>query len=440
MDIATIKRLYNDCDPLEALLPDDTRNVDLDAEVFGRPRGEAWVERLARDFELSDKPVTKLFTGLPGAGKSTELRRLLRRLESDGGAHLLTVMLDAEERLDLSNSIDVPEIVAGMIDGVERRVLEVEGVDPDRTNGGRLIDRLWDWIRSLDPQIEKMELGLRGSKLVLSLRTNPIFRQQVRRIVTGQLTAFRNQAKEYLADLSVRSHKQGYSGIVVCLDSLEKLRGMSTNWDEVITSAERLFHSGAEDLGALGIHAIYTVPITLMSRQSGIELMPAVKVQDRDGSDNSDGIQAMREIILRRIPESQDREALFGPARAQEKLIDQMILQSGGYLRDLVKQLRFAVAEHQHPVTSQRLARWFSEQTDAFRELVTRADFEWLARLSKEKWNTLADTSQRETADRMLANSVVLRYDNERDWYDLHPAAKAIPGVQQAIAALGTNS
>ncbi len=439
MDIATIKRLYNACDPLEALLPDDTRNVDLDAEVFGRPRGEAWVERLARDFELSDKPVTKLFTGLPGAGKSTELRRLLRRLESDGGAHLLTVMLDAEERLDLSSSIDVPEVVAGMIDGVERRVLEVEGIDPDHTNGGRLIDRLWDWIRSLDPQLEKMELGLRGSKLVLSLRTNPIFRQQVRRIVTGQLTAFRNQAKEYLADLSARSHNQGYSGIVVCLDSLEKLRGMSTNWDEVITSAERLFHSGAEDLGALGVHAIYTVPITLMSRQSGIELMPAVKVQDRDGSDNSDGIQAMREIILRRIPESEDREALFGPARAQEKLIDQMILQSGGYLRDLVKQLRFAVAEQQHPVSSQRLARWFSEQTDAFRELVTRADFEWLARLSKEKWNTLADTSQRETADRMLANSVVLRYDNERDWYDLHPAAKVIPGVQQAIAALGTD-
>jgi hypothetical protein len=439
LDIATIKRLYNACDPLEALLPDDTRNVDLDAEVFGRPRGEAWVERLARDFELSDKPVTKLFTGLPGAGKSTELRRLLRRLESDGGAHLLTVMLDAEERLDLSSSIDVPEVVAGMIDGVERRVLEVEGIDPDHTNGGRLIDRLWDWIRSLDPQLEKMELGLRGSKLVLSLRTNPIFRQQVRRIVTGQLTAFRNQAKEYLADLSARSHNQGYSGIVVCLDSLEKLRGMSTNWDEVITSAERLFHSGAEDLGALGVHAIYTVPITLMSRQSGIELMPAVKVQDRDGSDNSDGIQAMREIILRRIPESEDREALFGPARAQEKLIDQMILQSGGYLRDLVKQLRFAVAEQQHPVSSQRLARWFSEQTDAFRELVTRADFEWLARLSKEKWNTLADTSQRETADRMLANSVVLRYDNERDWYDLHPAAKVIPGVQQAIAALGTD-
>ncbi|MBC8066873.1 MAG: hypothetical protein IAG13_00950 [Deltaproteobacteria bacterium] len=433
MDLQTIRRLYNACDPLEPLPPDDVRNVDLDSEIYGRPRGEAWVERLARDFELSDKPVTKLFTGLPGAGKSTELRRLLRRLESPSQAHLLTVMIDAEQRLDLASTIDVPEVVAAVLDSVERRVLEVEGQDPDNTAGNRLMDRMWDWIRSLDPTLEKMELGIRGSKLVVSLKTNPVFRQQVRRLVTQQLTDFRSRAKDALAELHGRAQTQGWAGILVCLDSLEKLRGMSTNWEEVITSAERLFHSGAEDLRALGVHAIYTVPVTLVSRQSGIELMPAVKVRDRDGGVSSDGVLAMRDIVLQRVPSDEDREALLGPARAQDDLIEQMILQSGGYLRDLIKQLRFAIAEPRHPVSAARLTRWFTEQTDAFRELVTRADFKWLARLSQEKWNTLADTSQREIADRMLANSVVLRYDNDRDWYDLHPAAKAIPGVQDAL-------
>jgi len=36
----------------------------------------------------------------------------------------------------------------------------------------------------------------------------------------------------------------------------------------------------------------------------------------------------------------------------------------------------------------------------------------------------------------MLRNRVLLRYQNEHDWWDLHPAAAVIPGVAQAIARL----
>ena len=40
---------------------------------------------------------------------------------------------------------------------------------------------------------------------------------------------------------------------------------------------------------------------------------------------------------------------------------------------------------------------------------------------------------QREVADRMLANSVILRYLDERDWFDLHPAVYDVPEVAAAI-------
>jgi hypothetical protein len=33
----------------------------------------------------------------------------------------------------------------------------------------------------------------------------------------------------------------------------------------------------------------------------------------------------------------------------------------------------------------------------------------------------------------MLSNNAVLRYLNDRDWFDLHPAVREIPGVAEAI-------
>jgi hypothetical protein len=36
----------------------------------------------------------------------------------------------------------------------------------------------------------------------------------------------------------------------------------------------------------------------------------------------------------------------------------------------------------------------------------------------------------------MLASNAVLRYLNDSAWYDLHPAVRALPGVQAAVANL----
>lgn len=94
MDQRLRRTYYNLCKPYEALDPDDPRYVDLDSlgTPEARVRGVSWVEKLAEQIELSDEPVCQLFTGLPGSGKSTELRRLARRLEAANGANLFPVL------------------------------------------------------------------------------------------------------------------------------------------------------------------------------------------------------------------------------------------------------------------------------------------------------------------------------------------------------------
>ncbi len=97
MDRARRKQLYNACKPEESLAPDDPRNVQLDAfgEPGTRPRGVIWAERLASAIELSDGPVFMLFTGLPGSGKTTELRRLMSLLEREHGPRTTCSSRDA---------------------------------------------------------------------------------------------------------------------------------------------------------------------------------------------------------------------------------------------------------------------------------------------------------------------------------------------------------
>lgn len=151
MDLAVIREIYNACDPAEPLAPNDTRNVDFDSESFEMPRGDVWSERIAREITLAKGPVCKLFTGLPGSGKSTELRRLHLRLQGD--ERYLTVLIDGEEHIDLTSRIDVTDIIAVVVNELEREVVKTEGGDPGR-DPTNFFKRFWDRVRSVNPSLE----------------------------------------------------------------------------------------------------------------------------------------------------------------------------------------------------------------------------------------------------------------------------------------------
>jgi hypothetical protein len=434
MDRAEIRRIYNACDPAEPLAPNDARNVDFDSERFGMPRGDVWSERIAREITLSDDPVCKLFTGLPGSGKSTELRRLHLRLQGD--ERYLTVLIDGDEQLDLTSRIDVTDIIAVVVNELEREVVETEGGDPGRDPTG-FFTRLWDRLRPAHPSLKgEVEVpGLSGAKLVLEMKSNPGFRKKVREVISGHLTEFLADARQAVKDLTDRARKEKWQGLVVIFDSLEKLRGMSTTWEDVINSAEQVFGNGATHV-KLPVHTIYTVPPALLSRQTDIEFMPVVKIADRHGQPSEQGMLALRKLVDLRIPEVA-RAEIFGTGARQRELVDRIILESGGYLRDLVRALQWCAFQVDFPIDHASLNKRFARESDAYRRIVPESEFDWLAHIATSKYLTLVgDERKRPIIDQMLRNNVLLRYQNEHDWWDLHPAAAAIPGVAEAIQRL----
>jgi hypothetical protein len=399
-------------------------------------RGVSWVERLAGPIELSpDQPVRRFVTGLPGSGKSTELKRLAVRLGRSDGANLLVVSVDAEQVIDLAQPIDVPDIIMVLVDAAERRVLELEGRSPAESMQERYLERVWHWLRKTDVSLEDVKLGAEAlgvaGELAVKLRTEPSFRKRVRETLATHFSRFLAEARTELLVLQERVRRAGRAGLCLLLDSLEKNRGISTNWNAVLDSAERVFGAGAPHLD-LPVHSIYTVPAAMVGRRVGnIEFMPVIKLRDRAGSTFTPGYGALRTLVRRRIDDP-DLVSLLGPDA--EDRIERLIARSGGYPREIVQALRWVIELPEHPATSDDLERLYMEGRERYRAVVLASDVPWLASVARSKTLTIEDDEHRLIVDRALQNNVVLRYCNKDVWYDLHPAVYDIEMLQQSLA------
>jgi hypothetical protein len=436
VDLSIRQALYDKCRD-EPLAPEDERNVDFDRLTKDAPvRGVSWVERLAGPIELSPRrPVRRFVTGLPGSGKSTELRRLALRLGRPDGANLLVVSVDAEQVIDLAQPVDVPDIIMVLVDAAERRVLELEGHDPAGAMQERYLTRVWHWLTSTNVALDGLNLGGDAAgvpgELAVKLKTEPSFRQRVRETLATHFSRFLAEARTELLLLQERVQRAGRAGLCLLFDSLEKNRGISTNWNAVLDSAERVFGAGAPHLD-LPVHSIYTVPAAMVGRRVGnIEFMPVIKLRDREGTTFAPGYGALRTLVRRRIQDP-DLFALLGSDA--EARIERLIERSGGYPREIVQALRWIIELPEHPATDDDLERLHMEARERYRAVVLASDVPWLASVARTKTLTTEDDGHRLTVDRALQNNVVLRYCNRDVWYDLHPAVYDIEMLQQALA------
>ena len=432
MDRKRTRFLYNRCDPNVVLKPGDDRYIDLDKREV---RGIDWVARLAKRIELSNRPTCQLFTGLPGSGKSTELLRLAKRLEDVDNTNLLVVVIDAEKLLDTSTPIDVPDVLFAILDQTERALLEAEGKDPEEEMAKGYFKRLWGWLSQTDVALTEARFGISNVAIFTAeLRTRADLRERVRSTVGAHFHRFLGEVRDELTKMEARAVALGREGLVVIFDSLEKLRGIASNWDTVLESAERIFGEGAPYL-QLPIHVLYTIPPALVSRKrfAEVDFMPMIKLYQhpKDGGGRcSDGFDAAVELVRQRVPE-QDLVALFGDKMGSR--VEELIAWSGGYPREIIRLLQNAFLATNMPLEDADFRRLLDEVGDQYRKIVTADAFPWLAQVAVDRYLTNETEKQRLTADNMLANSVVLRYLNGSDWFDLHPAVKKIPGVAAEI-------
>lgn len=430
MEFERLQELYNRCNPDEPLSPKDARNVDIDVRGV---RGQNWTEKLAKSIELSKGPTCQLFAGLRGTGKSTEINRLMARLGDPKRKNLLTVLIDAEEVLDLTVEIDISDLLSLVLLFTERAVIALEGGDAEDALKDGPFRRVWNWLFKTDISLGKVALGLdAGVKMNVefALKTNNRARELARGTVAEQPTLFVRMVNDELRDLESRARKAGKSGIVVIFDSLEKLRGTSLTWKVVLESAERVFTSGAPYL-AVPIHVLYTVPPAITRRMSApVSFLPMIKVRNKEGILHQEGVDVVLDLIEKRLGRDGVND-VFGEAHVRDR-VRAIALWSGGYPREIIRLLQSILELDVLPVSAKALEKVLTYEGNVYRSVVYDSGaIPLLAMVNHTKKLIVVNDQDREAADRLLQNNVILRYLNDDEWMDVHPS---VAGMKELAA------
>lgn len=348
-----------------ALEPDDPRYVRIYED-----------DRIAQDdpialmhdkIEFAVGPSVQLFSGFKGSGKSTELRRLRARLREAG---YLVLLVDAEDYLNLSLPVDVPDFLLAVAGALGEAVVAERLLDDDPTTVS-----YWDRFGN--------------------------FLKRVRLVV----------------------------------DSVEHIRGISTNAEQVQRSVESLFAVHASRLHLPGLHTIYTVPpwlkvlypgLSTLYEPGGVQVLPTLKVTTKDGKPFEPGLDILTHVTAARG----DWTRLITAGS-----LHRVIAQSGGHLRDLLRILGDVVLRASSlPTTDEVVDRALSA---ARTEMLPIADDDarWLAQIAADHDVALPDVDRLPSLARFLDTHLVLCYRNGHEWYDVHPLIRDTVLAQAGSAA-----
>lgn len=420
-DIDKVKHYFNKCNPEIPIPAEDPNNFYIDFDQL-ELRGERCIDSLAATIRLSDSPTTQLFTGFPGAGKTSELFRLSKRLSDFG---YLVVYADCLETIDILNPIEYSEVLITLGFAVDERLanLKKEGqVSRWARRFGREIKELL--FSDVALQQFKLKVGKVpvASEIGFELKKNPSFRSALRQAANDRRRQFLDQIRTFFYDADKAARKMGSEkGLVVILDNLEKL---STDADTRDSARNMLLHH-SDALRQPGIHLVYTVPAPLVFSAWGPQLgriydgeplvLPMVKIRDRrSGKKDKKGIDAMRKLLLRRV----DFKEVFA---GDEGTVGTLIKYCGGYTRDLLRLFRYSLQTAWGlPVKTEHVEMAVRKLERSYKRGFMTDDLPLLQYVGEHRPESISEDF-RNRLEQVMSNHYVMIYGNDTEWYDLHP-------------------
>lgn len=429
-----VTRIYNAFSPFVPLPAGSPRYVNCSAV-----RGEEDVYRaLGRKIINSDRATYQLYGGHRGAGKSTELLRLQKRLEARG---CFVVYFDADEQdIDPQDAESTDILLA-----CTRHVLRgLQSYARPET-----LAKLTSWFESrmhelkdvalADVQITDAKMGL--DLFATTIKTVPSSRAGIRKQVDLHGVALTQILNELIS--SARERLQDQRKIVVIADSLDRIP--SKVLPDGSTNLEQIFVNRADQLRQLQCHIIYTLPVSLAYSPAVAQLanlyddpqiLPMVKVRERDGSVSPDGLTKLKEMIAARITDVPAAAGLDLETEVfeDEPLLDRVCLMSGGHIRDLMRFVQNALDwVDVLPITTKAVNRALAQSRSTYHDAVNAEDWVRLAQVADKR-----EIENMAAFRKLLFNRCVLEYVDVQDdgdfdkWYDVHPLIKELPEFKAA--------
>jgi hypothetical protein len=414
--------------PLEA---HDPRYV----HIYDLPGVEDPVEMLFNQILLAPTATSAhLFSGHLGSGKSTELRRLAQKLRDNNYIALYLDLIDSSNDttgdmrsyIDRSQPVDPTQFLLGVAAAITDSAVDNNWVPASVSHRS-----LGDWVKKTINAIDAKAAATLGPAEVSInigqlIGSDESFRSKLRDLLRGSEDRFQREVLTYIADLAekMRLVKPTTAGIVVLVDSLEKVRDASSSDSTrpVMQSLRELFTQHSKALHLPGFAAVYTVSPYLPAYEHaalGQLFAGTVSALSSVRIDQEPSVSALADAVKLRAPDK-DWQRLFG----NEAVLVEVVKMSGGHLRNLMLGVREllarAVSARDLPVGDRELhlAKYAIERS---LKPVLLADAKWLKQVQLTRRVPLEADDDLDRFARLLDTGLLLAYRNGEDWYQPHP-------------------
>lgn len=434
-DADRLKDLFN-------ALPDNAQGgVDDSAKYVNRAADDLErdsVANLIQFVEWAPKSnETYLFSGLRGAGKTTELNRLIAELREAGVA---AYYCDASTYLNLNDpKLSLAELLMATLAGLADAVRQDLG-------SNFLGDSIWQRTkRLLKSNVEikpALKVGADGAEIEVeaTLQENPDFRKQLIAFARDS-AAFYVEAVKFADEVAGLIRQRTHSEkIVLVVDSLERLSAPTGDEADLFDSLKQVFFNDPQKLRFPGFSVVYSAPpylhAVLPSVGGGFSQsvsLPNFKVMKRPEAgavpaQNPEGLALMVNIIDRRLPD-------------WHKVITQPVLEhlawmAGGNVRRFFSLVRTvarkaALARSVLPIhdisAGGPVAHAVSEAAQPLQWL-NAEDRRWLKLFMNDSQNAAKDIGDLRqdlpSIMRLFDHSLVLDYRNGEVWYQVPPLVR----------------
>jgi energy-coupling factor transporter ATP-binding protein EcfA2 len=409
--LAQFQAAYRDLDLFPLLEPEKIQRFRVE---YGR---EVLV-RLKSEVKASEQNGKFIFAGHRGCGKSTLLNQFAEEMKSTNFVVFYSIA-DLIEMSDVSHTNILYSIGLKLLDAANESTVPVDA-DIQETLLGWTTTTRKEIFGTEDTSEFAFDPGAIFRFFTAKLQQESSFRRELERTFEKRISELVRNLDRLAAAIQIQTGKP----VLVIIDDLDKLD---------LTIVEKIYRNSLKSLFSPGFKIVFTIPISAIPeleimgtfRSEGVvrpHLFPVTKFYSRQDVHQADAepipenLGLFEAVIQLRFP-----DCLLDPQTTRK-----MALMSGGVMRELVRIGRECCMECmiQLEVEPERTDVRIDDAVlmKAVRNL--RNDF---ARqvgsnygLLAEVYNTLNLVEGHEFI-KLLHGLMILEYENDALWYDLHP-------------------
>lgn len=412
--LTIFQQAYRDLDLFPLIKPEEIESFRVD---YGR---EVLV-RLRQEVNASVKDQKFVFAGHRGCGKSTLLKRFAIEMQPQHFVVFFSIA-DLIEPSAVTHRNILYAIALQLLSAATQQNIPI---------AEDIKESLLGWMTTTHKQKEekttKSEIGLGLDKLLpmatLKFQKEQAFRDEIERVYEKRVADLVGKADRIAAAIQTTTQKP----VLVVIDDLDKLD---------LDLVESLYLNNIKVLFSPGFRIVFTIPISATQEpkvmgalnSEGIvrpQLFPVSKFYAKPDCRNPQAeaiaktVQLFLEVLTKRIP-----AAVIEPKTARK-----MVLKSGGVMRELVRigrecctecmvQLELEPDRTDLTIDDQILTVALRNLRNDFARQIGTSLFPVLMQVYQTRNNKDTDS---DAFVKLLHGLMVLEYQNDDLWYDLHP-------------------